>query len=385
MTHRKYEEPAKDVERDLPALLRRWQLLGVYQYRDPEWDSPGRDAEASALGVTSAHRSNDTSFPGTIYPLIELPREQAGGIVADSGDGLVDWAIPWISDPVRSDNLDKLRRSGKPQRHMFVFIPPWTTAPWPAVDVLLRHDGPPLPTTSPVLPDAVTHLWFASGWSVPCVENQIEHFGAKIVNGARSAVQGTINAMEAHEHDTEVMSAASAVRSGCTAAVAYWALTLRPSQLLAVVADSLRRPDYVSVTLSGFSEFYGLGGDLVANFGRNGAVYAGFGGGFGIPGGGFSAMVGWIDQLRAPSATTVNNFISGGGLAFNANIPLPEDFTILKRTLAVSEVWGRPGKKANYPGGWGTEVGIGPSSERLSGSVTYSYTWRVSRSGGVKW
>ncbi len=108
---------ARDVERDVPALLHRWQQLGVDHYRDPEWDSPDRDAEAFALGVTSAHSSGDTSFPGTIYPLIELPRAQAGGIVAGSGDGLIEWAIPWISDPVRSDNLDKLWRSGKPQRH----------------------------------------------------------------------------------------------------------------------------------------------------------------------------------------------------------------------------------------------------------------------------
>lgn len=158
---------AKEVERDLPALLHHWQQFGVDHYRDPEWASAARDAEAFALGVTSAHRGDDTSFPGTIYPLIELPLEQVGGIVADSGDGLVEWAIPWIGDPVRSDNLDKLRRSGKPQRHLFVFIPPWTTAPWPAVDVLLRHDSPPLPTTSPVLPEPLTHLWFASGWSVP--------------------------------------------------------------------------------------------------------------------------------------------------------------------------------------------------------------------------
>jgi hypothetical protein len=158
---------AKDVERDLPALLQRWQGLGIDHYRDPEWDSPGRDSGAFSLGVTSAHRSDGTSHPGSIYPLIELPHEKAGGVVADVGDGLVEWAVPWIGDPVRSDNLTKLRRAGKPQRHLFVFIPPWTTAPWSASDVLLRHDEPPLPTMTPVLPDPLTHLWFASGWSVP--------------------------------------------------------------------------------------------------------------------------------------------------------------------------------------------------------------------------
>lgn len=100
-----------------------------------------------------------TDYPGTIYLTIELPRERRGGMVAESGDAL----SPWVGRHLRNhqDVLEKLRRSGAEERHAFIILPGFSTAPFTVADLFMRHE-PPLPTSAPDLPPEVTHAWVVS-------------------------------------------------------------------------------------------------------------------------------------------------------------------------------------------------------------------------------
>jgi hypothetical protein len=46
--------------------------------------------------------------------------------------------------PEQAHNLEKLARSGSEERHLFVFLPGFSDAPFGVVDLLMRED-PPLP------------------------------------------------------------------------------------------------------------------------------------------------------------------------------------------------------------------------------------------------
>ena len=87
------------------------------------------------------------------------------GFVARTGDVLAEWVSEWVVRPDQADNLQKLRESGLAERHLFVVMPGFTTAPFSVVDLLTR-DNAPLPTVPPKLPAEVTHLWILSLWNV---------------------------------------------------------------------------------------------------------------------------------------------------------------------------------------------------------------------------
>jgi hypothetical protein len=114
-------------------------------------------------GVTDAVQG-ETSFPGSIYVTLELPAERSGGAVAETGCALAGWIGAFLRDPDQQDVLAKLARSGASERHAFVFLPGFTTAPFPVSDLLMRTD-PPLPIEHPRLPPEVTHIWIVSMWS----------------------------------------------------------------------------------------------------------------------------------------------------------------------------------------------------------------------------
>lgn len=115
------------------------------------------------LDVVSAFRSS-TDFPGSIYVTLERAAEQTGGVVPLTGNGLVVWLNQWVSEQAQEHNVEKLRAVKHLERHLFVLLPGFTTAPFVASDVLMRPDGP-LPEVPPRLPDGITDVWLMSMWT----------------------------------------------------------------------------------------------------------------------------------------------------------------------------------------------------------------------------
>lgn len=155
----------KRLRRELPNLLASWEDQGTTSYRESLNRRTGgqRSGLATELGIKSAFQS-ETSFPGSIYLTVELPRERAGGMVADCGDPAAEWIGQFLREDSQRDVLSKLRSSSSRERHAFVVLPGFTTAPFPVFDVL-RRDPTPLPLKSPSLPSEVTHVWLMSTWS----------------------------------------------------------------------------------------------------------------------------------------------------------------------------------------------------------------------------
>jgi hypothetical protein len=155
----------KRVKAELPRLLGVLESAGVRELRFRRY--PGRDsaevAIARDLGVVHAHQSG-TDFPGSIYVTLELPAERSGGFIPDHGNDLVAWVGEFLHDPVRRDVLEKLERSSSDERHAFVLLPGFTTAPFVVMNLLMTSD-PALPEIDPELPEAVTDVWVASTWS----------------------------------------------------------------------------------------------------------------------------------------------------------------------------------------------------------------------------
>ncbi|EGJ76410.1 hypothetical protein STTU_3622 [Streptomyces sp. Tu6071] len=148
----------KSLKARLPAVLAALEAADVSDFNG-SW-GPGDEwlDQAESLGIDTAHRSPRTVTPGAIHCLPALDPEQAGGWVAETGDGFAHWVGQWLREPSRADNLSKLRRSGARERHLFVLIPMLTSAPFTAFDPLLRSPSP-LPTVPPDLPTEVSHVW----------------------------------------------------------------------------------------------------------------------------------------------------------------------------------------------------------------------------------
>jgi len=155
---------AKRIKAELPGLLREMEEAGIREIRLRRSPVMGHLARfARELGVVGAGQ-HETDFPGSIYVTIELPTERAGGFVAETGDALAIWIGDFLREAERRDVLDKLSRSRRSQRHVFVLLPGFATAPFGVTDLLMR-DGAPLPVVDPDLPEEVTHVWVASSWA----------------------------------------------------------------------------------------------------------------------------------------------------------------------------------------------------------------------------
>lgn len=154
---------ARRLRRELPGLLRQLEGANVRELRN-SWRRDGPfDALAHELRIVGASQSG-TDFEGSIYITVELPDEQSGGFVADTSDAVVDWVGTYLGESSQTDVLEKLTRSGQDDRHAFVLVPGFSTAPFAVSDPLMRDDSP-APTCDPRLPEAVTHVWVASTWS----------------------------------------------------------------------------------------------------------------------------------------------------------------------------------------------------------------------------
>ena len=96
-----------------------------------------------------------TDYPGSVYISVE-PRESAG-MVAPTGDAIAAWIGDYLRVQ-RPDVLAKLARSGVEERHAFVLVPMFTTAPF-AVTELLMNQHARSSVVPPQLPTEATHVW----------------------------------------------------------------------------------------------------------------------------------------------------------------------------------------------------------------------------------
>jgi hypothetical protein len=155
---------AKSVRKELPGLLLELERSRTSCLsRRSRFDRHDLASVADGLGVVSAEQSG-TDFPGSIYITLDLPAERSGGMVAITGEPLAQWISSFLKDGGRRDVRQKLARSGADERHAFVVMPGFTTAPFIVSDLLMR-DGASLPVEYPELPGEVTDVWAVSTWS----------------------------------------------------------------------------------------------------------------------------------------------------------------------------------------------------------------------------
>lgn len=155
---------AHGLKKSLPGLLRALESQGVHRLdRDVRGAASVEREFADSLGIVSASQS-PTEHPGSVYVLVELPPHQSSGGAPDSADAVAAWVSQWLRRDDQRDNLDKLARSGAPQRHMALLVASVSPAPF-AVNYALLDGDVALPTTPPELPDELTHCWIVSSWS----------------------------------------------------------------------------------------------------------------------------------------------------------------------------------------------------------------------------
>jgi hypothetical protein len=169
---------AKRLYKELPDFLTELEAAGE-THVDVDRESAATQrwaARAQDLGITDLMQS-DTDHPGSIYILLDLPLEQSAGFVAPTSDAIAAWIGDYLQSE-RSRVLAKLARSGAQERHAFVLVPLFTTAPFAVSELVMRSEAR-LPLAPPQLPLEVTHVWVvgmaydvagfywapASGWS----------------------------------------------------------------------------------------------------------------------------------------------------------------------------------------------------------------------------
>lgn len=161
-------EPSAQARRvlvKLPDLLAEMERRGVREYRRRFTQRPLVDPiERHAVNLGVMHASQgDTSYPGVIYLTVQQARERMGGIVDPTCGNLPPWVAGFLADPKQADVRAKLNSSGAVERHTFIILPVFTTAPFSVVDPLWRGDTP---TDAPELPAEITHVWLASLWDI---------------------------------------------------------------------------------------------------------------------------------------------------------------------------------------------------------------------------
>ena len=155
--------PAKRVLRDLPSFLERLEVEGRSSFHSQAAPIDLLTQLAAELGVNAAWQSA-TDFPGSIYTQVDEPSELVAGYVDASSDGLVAWVSEFVGHASLQDVIEKLASAESGERHVFVIIPVFGTAPFAAIDPLLRR-GAATPSDEPLLPPPVTHVWVAHAFS----------------------------------------------------------------------------------------------------------------------------------------------------------------------------------------------------------------------------
>lgn len=158
---------AKRLRRELPALLLALERADVREVDLTQTWRPLTDptlVALKALGLVRASRYG-TDFPGSIYLTVERPDHSSTAMADASLTSISIWIATFLAAPVRRDVLDKLRRSGASERHVFVILPGFNIAPFDVFNVPWGADR--YFTDEEVrLPPEVTHVWLASTWSI---------------------------------------------------------------------------------------------------------------------------------------------------------------------------------------------------------------------------
>jgi len=168
MLHLEPTARAKRLLKELPAFLEELEGRGVTEIprqRRRQEVPESIEGRARILGILSGNQFG-TDFPGSIYLTIERSPERTGGVVASTGSAVPGWVRDFLLDPHQSDVLGKLARSGASERHAFILVPGFSTAPFGVVDMLWRDGDDAIPKTTPHLPEQVTHVWLMAFWSI---------------------------------------------------------------------------------------------------------------------------------------------------------------------------------------------------------------------------
>ncbi len=155
---------ANVLRAELQGFLETLEAQGVRALRPGRRPRTVNEDFADFLGIRSLLQTG-TDSPGSVYFTLHLPAERSGGMVADDGNALATWIGLWLGEDNQQDVVQKLRRAETDERHAFVLLPAFTTAHFGVVDLLMRRNAP-LPTEPPSLPDAITHVWAASTWTM---------------------------------------------------------------------------------------------------------------------------------------------------------------------------------------------------------------------------
>lgn len=146
------------LERHIEQLLQALEARGLdsvrVDYRLRRHDE-ALFKECQHLGITAAG-CYCRSGTGKVY--FSMPGK--GGTVDAYGLAVPAWIGTFLRYPARRDVLEKLRRSGAPERHVFVIVD-FGGVPWP-VESYLINPLKYVPDQAPALPPPVTHIWLVS-------------------------------------------------------------------------------------------------------------------------------------------------------------------------------------------------------------------------------
>lgn len=158
---------AKRIRAELPDLLREYERAGVMAFAGERWSGRGEvhEPRAATLGIVHAGQYG-TAHPGSVYMTIEQPSEQTGGAVSSAPRSVAPWVGDFLRDPSRRDVLSKLGTSGSHERHAFIILPGFSTAPYGVAELLWQEESGPFPESDPELPSEVTHVWLVSTLTV---------------------------------------------------------------------------------------------------------------------------------------------------------------------------------------------------------------------------
>jgi hypothetical protein len=90
-------------------------------------------------------------------------------------DRVSSWCAEFLRAPERADVRTKLMDTGADERHAFIVVT--ISTEWPVWHALSEQIYPQLPSTSPDLPDEVTHVWLFSELRQRCIAWLPEHGG----------------------------------------------------------------------------------------------------------------------------------------------------------------------------------------------------------------
>lgn len=145
----------KTIRAHVEAVVSQMEELGIENMHADYYltrDTPDLAEICDGAGILGVTRVREVGS-GEAY----LWMEGIGGAVNTSGTGVAEWVEEFLSAPEQVDVLEKLRRSGAPEREVFIAMS-FGGAPW-SVESYLSSDTTDLPPMDPVLPSPVTGIW----------------------------------------------------------------------------------------------------------------------------------------------------------------------------------------------------------------------------------